>query len=103
MPETTGGNITALPSSGSPSPSQQSSGSPSRSAALAVSQNLLSWATFGVIGYAWLFTEKLNAAPWYGPSGFLVLNALPGGMIVEIVKTVVVVVAERLPLRSVPK
>ena len=101
---TAGGAATGTQSPGSPSPSPPSSGSsPSPSSRTATSANILAWGTFGVIAYAWLFSTKLDSAPWWGPTVALVVNALPGGMIMEIVKTVVVVVVERLPLRSANK
>jgi hypothetical protein len=65
-----------------------------------VSAILLSWATFAVITFVWLFTSKYDSAPWWGPTVALVINALPGGMLVEIVRTVVVVVVDRLPLKG---
>jgi len=98
----TGGSATGTQSPGSASLSLPSPGSssPSGSRTATLSANLLSWATFAVITYVWLATSKLDKAPWWGPSGFLVLNALPGGMVVEIVKTVVVVLTDKLPGRG---
>jgi len=99
-----GGNITALPSPGSSVPSLPSPGSSSSPGGLtATSGALLSWATFAVITYAWLFTSKLDAAPWWGPTGSLVINSLPGGMLTDIAKTLGLALVERLPGRTAGK
>jgi hypothetical protein len=65
--------------------------------------NVLAWATFGLIAYAWLWTGKLDGAPWWGPVGSLVLNALPGGMVGEIFKTVGLALVDKIPGKVVGK
>lgn len=92
------------PSSGSASPSPSSPGSSSPSGSLtAKSANILSWAAFLAIAYAWLFTSKLDSAPWWGPTVCLVAIALPGGMVTEIVKTVGLALVDKIPGRSASK
>ena len=106
MSETSGGNLTVLPSPGSsgpPLPLPSSSGSSSSTGLAAKSATVLSWATFAVIGYAWLFTTKLDAAPWWGPTAALVANALPGGMLTEIAKTVGLALVDKIPGRGAGK
>jgi hypothetical protein len=70
---------------------------------VATSANVLSWATFVVITYAWLFTSKLDSAPWWGPTGALVANALPGGMVADLAKTLGLALVDKLPGRSAGK
>ncbi len=99
-----GGTETATPSPGSASPSAPSPGSSSFSSTLtARSANVLSWAAFLVITYAWLFTSKLDRAPWWGPTVCIVAIALPGGMVTEIVKTVGLALVDKLPGKAAGK
>jgi hypothetical protein len=56
-----------------------------------------------VITYAWLFTTKLDSAPWWGPTVGLVVNALPGGMVAELAKTLGLALVDKIPGRSAGK
>jgi hypothetical protein len=91
----------ATPSPGSSLQSPLSSGSSSSHGGLGEkSAAALCWATFGVIAFAWLCTSKLDSAPWWGPTGSLVINAMPGGMVTEILKSVGIALIDKLPGRG---
>jgi hypothetical protein len=93
---------TRSPESASPSGSLPGSSS-SSSSLTARSANVLSWAAFLAITYAWLWTSKLDKAPWWGPTVCLVAIALPGGMLTEILKTVGLALVDKIPGRGAGK
>lgn len=68
-----------------------------------MSATVLSWATFAAIAYAWLLTSKLDSAPWWGPVLALVANALPGGMLTDIAKTLGLAIVDKIPGRGAGK
>ena len=59
--------------------------------------------SFGFIAYVWIWTDKLNAAPWWGPLAAIVANALPGGMVADLAKTLGLALVDKLPGRSAGK
>jgi hypothetical protein len=101
----TGGTPTVLQSPGSSGPLSPSPGSSSSQpgSLTAKSAAVLAWATFAAITYAWLCTSKLDRAPWWGPTAALVANALPGGMLTEIAKTLGLALVDKIPGRGAGK
>lgn len=65
--------------------------------------NVLSWATFALITYAWLWTDKLDRVPWWGPVGALVLNSLPGGQLGDLLKVVGLALVDKIPTKGAGK
>jgi hypothetical protein len=56
----------------------------------------LSWATFVVLTYVWLGTSKYDGISPVIPSVFLTINALPGGQVGDVLKTLGAALIERL-------
>lgn len=98
MPDNSNTDTPSPPPSG-PLPASPSSPGASTSALVAGtwSAQVLSWAAFATITYAWFWTDRLTHAPWWGPISALVLVAMPGGVVLGIGKAAVGGLLERLP------
>lgn len=64
---------------------------------------VLNWVTAAVIAYAWLGTSKLDAIPGWAPMVGLIINALPAGMMGDLLKASALALIDKLPGRSAPK
>lgn len=96
----TGSTDTQSPPPSGPLPDSDSSSGVSTSALIAGTRSaqVLSWAAFATITYAWLWTDHLSRAPWWGPVAALVLVAMPGGVVLGIGRAAVGGLLERLPI-----
>lgn len=100
MSDSSGGQLMEEKSGSSVAPLPQPPSSPSPSSRTATPINVLAWANFAAIVYVWTRTPLLLGISPLWPLGAIVLNALPGGTLGDVLKTAAIALVNKIPGRE---